>query len=105
MLYPSYKAPKLDVAADKGIFTSQIWTAVEGENLFTDNNGGRWKSAMPHMARMVSLLGPPPQSLLDRSEETKKFFNKNGTLSTTKFDALNCKVRWIMHMWLLRFLD
>lgn len=59
----------------------KIWTAVEGENLFTDNTGGREKSALPHMARMVSLLGPPPQSLLDKSDKTKHFFDKNGMCS------------------------
>ncbi|KAH8787820.1 hypothetical protein F5883DRAFT_530936 [Diaporthe sp. PMI_573] len=30
------------------------------------------------MARMMSLLGPPPQSLLDRSDKTKEFFDKHG---------------------------
>ncbi|KAL1880227.1 hypothetical protein VTK73DRAFT_6055 [Phialemonium thermophilum] len=54
-----------------------MWTMVEGTNLFTDNKGGRWKSALPHMARMISLLGPPPQDLLDGAPDTKKYF-KNG---------------------------
>ncbi|KAK2613298.1 hypothetical protein N8I77_000219 [Diaporthe amygdali] len=81
-----YRAPEIllglswDSKIDIWALGLMIWTAVEGENLFTDNNGGRWKSALPHMARMVSLLGPPPQSLLDRSEETKEFFDKNGQL-------------------------
>lgn len=61
----------------------EVWTAVEGENLFTDSTGGRWKSAVPHLARMVSLFGPPPQSLLDRSEKTKQFFDKHGMSLTT----------------------
>lgn len=51
---------------------------VEGTNLFTDNRGGRWKSALPHMARMISLLGPPPQDLLDITPVTKAYFDRNG---------------------------
>jgi serine/threonine-protein kinase SRPK3 len=57
----------------------KLWTMVEGTNLFTDNKGGRWKSALPHMARMISLLGPPPQDLLDVTPVTKAYFDKNGT--------------------------
>ncbi|KXX80341.1 Serine/threonine-protein kinase SRPK [Madurella mycetomatis] len=55
-----------------------LWTLVEGTNLFTNNEGGRWKSALPHMARMISLLGPPPQYLLDMTPVTKDFFDKTG---------------------------
>ncbi|KAL2024254.1 hypothetical protein VTK56DRAFT_9410 [Thermocarpiscus australiensis] len=58
-----------------------LWVLVEGKNLFVDNKGGRWKSALPHMARMVSLLGPPPQDVLDMSPESaKSYFNKKGKL-------------------------
>ncbi|KAL2276345.1 hypothetical protein FJTKL_00947 [Diaporthe vaccinii] len=32
------------------------------------------------MTRMISLLGPPPKSLLERSENTKQFFDKHGQL-------------------------
>ncbi len=46
--------------------------------MFTDNEGGRWKSALPHMARIISLLGPPPQNLLDMTPVTKAFFDKTG---------------------------
>jgi hypothetical protein len=51
---------------------------VEGTNLFNNNEGGRWKSALPHMARMISLFGPPPQDLLDLTPVTKDFFDKTG---------------------------
>ncbi|ROW06352.1 hypothetical protein VPNG_07516 [Cytospora leucostoma] len=61
------------VVAKKG-----VWGLVEGKNLFNDNAGGRWKSALPHMARMVSLLGPPPQYMLDSAPAAKKFFDKKG---------------------------
>lgn len=76
----------------------KIWTAVEGQNLFTDNTGGRSKSALPHMARMVSLLGPPPQSLLEKSEKTKHFFDKHGMCSVLAIHSLlieisNVKIR------------
>ncbi|ROV98386.1 hypothetical protein VMCG_07192 [Cytospora schulzeri] len=57
-----------------------IWGLVEGKNLFNDNAGGRWKSALPHMARMISLLGAPPQHMLDGTTATKEFFDKNGQL-------------------------
>ena len=51
---------------------------VEGTNLFTNNQGGRRKSALPHMARMIGILGPPPQELLDSTYGTDDFFDKNG---------------------------
>ena len=54
---------------------------VEGTNLFNDNTGRRWKSASVHMARMVSLLGPPPQDLLDITPVTKQFFDRAGESS------------------------
>jgi hypothetical protein len=50
--------------------------------LFTDNRGGRWVSALPHMARIVSLLGPPPIDLLkgwDASPVTRRYFDKTGS--------------------------
>jgi serine/threonine-protein kinase SRPK3 len=46
--------------------------------LFTNNEGGRRKSAPAHMARMVSLLGPPPQDMLDIPPASKRFFDKEG---------------------------
>lgn len=49
---------------------------MEGTNLFNNNEGGRWKSALPHMARMISLFGPPPQDLLDLTPVTKEFLDK-----------------------------
>ncbi|KAK4233626.1 Serine/threonine-protein kinase [Achaetomium macrosporum] len=59
-----------------------LWTLVEGSNLFTDNKSGRWKSALPHMARMISLLGPPPEGLLAdwriSTPVIKRFFDKDG---------------------------
>ncbi|KAK4233681.1 Serine/threonine-protein kinase [Achaetomium macrosporum] len=59
-----------------------LWTLVEGSNLFPDNKGGRWKSAMPHMARIISLLGQPPEGLLATWREStpvyKEFFDKGG---------------------------
>ncbi|KAG8157048.1 hypothetical protein KVR01_013038 [Diaporthe batatas] len=57
-----------------------IWNMVEGRNLFRDSSGGRWQSALPHMARMVSLLGPPPKHMLDESAATDKFFDEDGNL-------------------------
>ena len=51
---------------------------IEGTNLFTDNKGGRDKSAITHMARMISLLGPPPQEMLGQSHISKEYFDKHG---------------------------
>ncbi|KAG8156846.1 hypothetical protein KVR01_013259 [Diaporthe batatas] len=79
-----YRAPEIllgvpwDEKVDIWALGLTIWTCVEGENLFTDNSGGRFKSAVPHMARMISLLGPPPQSLLDKSPKANEFFDKHG---------------------------
>ena len=58
--------------------TPKLWTLIEGTNLFTNNQGGRWKSALPHMARTISLLGPPPQDMLDMTNATKEYFDKKG---------------------------
>lgn len=57
---------------------------MEGTNLFTDNVGGRWRSALPHMARMISLLGPPPQDFLDMTPVTRRYFDKNGMSTINK---------------------
>ncbi|POS74249.1 hypothetical protein DHEL01_v207365 [Diaporthe helianthi] len=79
-----YRAPEIllslpwDEKIDIWALGLTIWTCVEGENLFTDNAGGRSKSALPHMARMISLLGPPPQSLLQKSSKTNEFFDEYG---------------------------
>jgi hypothetical protein len=63
----------------------QLWTLVEGSNLFTDNKGGRRRSRMSHLARMISLLGPPPKDLLDTWREStpayKWVFDKDGERS------------------------
>ncbi|KUI57076.1 Serine/threonine-protein kinase SKY1 [Cytospora mali] len=53
-----------------------MWGMIEGKNLFDDNAGGRWKSALPHIARMISLLGPPPQHMLNGTAATKDYFDK-----------------------------
>ncbi|KAJ0108086.1 hypothetical protein J7T55_007205 [Diaporthe amygdali] len=55
-----------------------IWSMVEGTNLFRGSHGGRWEPASPHMARMVSLLGQPPQHMLDQTAAIDKFFDANG---------------------------
>ncbi|OAA66452.1 Protein kinase-like domain protein [Niveomyces insectorum RCEF 264] len=79
-----YRAPEIllriewDEKLDIWTLGLVIWTMVEGTNLFTDNRGGRWKSALPHMARMISLLGPPPQDLLDTTPVTKAYFERDG---------------------------
>ncbi|KAH6847722.1 kinase-like domain-containing protein [Chaetomium sp. MPI-CAGE-AT-0009] len=81
-----YRAPEIllriewDGKIDIWALGLVLWTLVEGTNLFTNNQGGRWKSAIPHMARMISLLGPPPQDLLDVTPVTKAFFDKTGKL-------------------------
>ncbi|AEO67582.1 uncharacterized protein THITE_160781 [Thermothielavioides terrestris NRRL 8126] len=70
---------KIDIWALGLMCGLKMWTLVEGTNLFTDNRGGRWVSALPHMARIVSLLGPPPIDLLkgwDASPVTRRYFDK-----------------------------
>jgi serine/threonine-protein kinase SRPK3 len=75
---------------------------VEGTNLFTDNKGGRWKSALPHMARTISLLGPPPQELLDKTTATKDFFDKHGRLLSFVLCCIQLLARAALHPGKLR---
>ncbi|GKZ28211.1 hypothetical protein AbraIFM66950_000022 [Aspergillus brasiliensis] len=56
-----------------------IWDLYEGGCLFTgyDPVDERYRSRA-HLAEMINLLGPPPDSLLARGELRDKFFSSEG---------------------------
>ncbi|PKY00101.1 kinase-like protein [Aspergillus campestris IBT 28561] len=59
-----------------------VWNLYEGGSLFSgyDPEFQAYRSRA-HLAEMISLLGPPPQSFIARGQLTKKFFSEEGTFS------------------------
>jgi hypothetical protein len=61
---------------------SQIWDSFEGDSLFTgyDQEFQSYRSRA-HLAEMITLLGPPPPSLLAQGRLSNKFFSDKGESS------------------------
>jgi serine/threonine-protein kinase SRPK3 len=58
---------------------SQIWDIFESESLFTGHDPElRTYRSRAHLAEMISLLGPPPLSLLAQGKLSHKFFSDEG---------------------------
>ncbi|KAL3422803.1 hypothetical protein PVAG01_04550 [Phlyctema vagabunda] len=55
-----------------------LWTLYEGGPLFQDTKLGRNRSRTAHLARMIAVLGPPPDDLLQRGSCSKQFFDESG---------------------------
>ena len=64
---------------DLGSHTHQIWHIFEGGHLFSgrDPEHAAYRSRA-HLSEMVSLLGPPPPSLLERGNRSCEFFSSTG---------------------------
>ena len=62
-----------------GTYDLQVWDLLEGKHLFPSDTADRDASAAQHLARMISLLGPPPKELIERDRLSWKFFNEDGT--------------------------
>jgi hypothetical protein len=63
------------------LFVYQAWDLLEGEPLFDvyDKESVEMNDAH-HLAAMTALLGPPPREFLERSVETKKYWDEDGKL-------------------------
>ncbi|CAG7917644.1 unnamed protein product [Penicillium olsonii] len=80
-----YRAPEVILgvpwtfSADIWNVGCMIWDIYEGGSLFTghDPEYERYRSRA-HLAEMINLLGPPPQSLVDKGELKDKFFSSDG---------------------------
>ncbi|KAM0547831.1 hypothetical protein ACHAPJ_010177 [Fusarium lateritium] len=59
-----------------------IWDLFEGQHLFTghDPETQTYRSRA-HLAEMIALLGPPPQTLLKSGKLSHKFFTDEGDFS------------------------
>ncbi|GIJ87713.1 hypothetical protein Asppvi_006626 [Aspergillus pseudoviridinutans] len=56
-----------------------IWDIFEGESLFTGHDPElQTYRSRAHLAEMISLLGPPPLSLLAQGKASRKFFSDEG---------------------------
>ncbi|KAK2015919.1 kinase-like protein [Colletotrichum eremochloae] len=81
-----YRAPEiiLGIPWDKKIdiwaLGLMIWDLFEGKLLFNTRLRDRTASRAAHFARMVSLMGPPPDDLLERGSSWKEFFDEDGKL-------------------------
>ncbi|KAL0944864.1 protein kinase [Colletotrichum truncatum] len=81
-----YRAPEIilgvtwDEKIDIWALGLLVWDLFEGKLLFTTRLRDQKASKAVHFARMVSLLGPPPEDLLERGSSWKDFFDENGQL-------------------------
>ncbi|KAJ1324911.1 serine/threonine-protein kinase SRPK3 [Microdochium nivale] len=71
-------AEKIDIWST-GLLT---WDLLEGKHLFNRRLPSRQASRGAHIARIVALLGNPPEDFLHRSKEFSEFFGDNGTLKS-----------------------
>jgi serine/threonine protein kinase len=69
-LIPSFRAT---------LTVRQIWDLFEGGRLFRAVKDG-YLNDEKHLAEMVSLMGPPPLKLLDRSENKYLYWDAEGML-------------------------
>lgn len=60
----------------------QIWDLLEGKLLFKTRLRDPTVSRATHFARMISLLGPPPEDLLERGSAWKTLFDEDGMFET-----------------------
>jgi len=56
----------------------QIWDIFEGKHLFNKRLPSRDASAGAHLARMISLLGAPPEEILQAGTATSELFGESG---------------------------
>ncbi|GKZ33560.1 hypothetical protein AbraIFM66950_003465 [Aspergillus brasiliensis] len=79
-----YKAPEVlfDMewghSADIWNLGVMAWDLFEGKHLFNALDENREYSPSHHVAEMVALLGLPPLSFVERSQETRNVFSENG---------------------------
>ncbi|KAK7993138.1 protein kinase [Apiospora marii] len=75
-----YRAPEviLDMEWDSKIdiwgFGCLIWELLEGRPLFRGETNNKLDNER-HLAEMVSVMGPPPKTLLERSEKCQKYWD------------------------------
>ncbi|KAI1751061.1 protein kinase [Xylaria castorea] len=79
----AYRAPEiiLDMEWDSKIdiwsVGVMIWDLFEGGRLYHAEKDGFLNNEM-HLAEMVSLMGPPPRSFLERSKNCRKYWDEKG---------------------------
>lgn len=61
-----------------------MWGLLEGGHLFFAKKNGILDDEQ-HLAEMVSLLGPPPQEFLKRSEKCYQYWDSQGTTPKSLF--------------------
>ncbi|KAH7329486.1 kinase-like domain-containing protein [Stachybotrys elegans] len=78
-----YRAPEVimgmewDSKIDIWSVCVMIWNLFEGGNLFHAAKDGHLNDEQ-HLAEMVSLMGPPPNEFLERSEMCRKYWDTDG---------------------------
>lgn len=78
-----YRAPEIIMGMewsskiDMWSFGVMIWDLFEGGRLFRAVKEGHLNDEQ-HLAEIVSLIGPPPRSFLQRSEKSRQYWNAEG---------------------------
>ena len=73
--------------SDKVFSRVQTWNLLEGGRLFRAVKDGRLNDEQ-HLAEMVSLIGPPPKTFLERSEKCRQYWDVNGRLPLLYYYAV-----------------
>ena len=67
-----------DSSADMWSFACMMFEMVTGEFLFEPRKGKGFMKTDEHLAQMMELLGPAPQTTVMRGTKYKGFFNRKG---------------------------
>lgn len=76
----------LDCKATR-LISKQLWDLFQPKRLFSPHDGDGRYSEQIHVARMVSIMGPPPLEFLRRSAKSRLFWDEEGGC-TLPFDVL-----------------
>lgn len=70
-------------------FPVKIWNLIEDGNLFTPVKKGHFDDEL-HFAEMVSLMGPPPEEFLERSDQCRQYWDAEGKVLSCCISAWSC---------------
>jgi serine/threonine-protein kinase SRPK3/serine/threonine-protein kinase SRPK1 len=85
-----YRSPEVligsgyDTSADIWSLACMIFELVTGDYLFDPKGSDEYPRDEDHLALMIELLGPLPESMISRGKKSATFFNRKGELRHIK---------------------